>query len=221
MNSLGPDCAAGAPALDSETWEGGAGAGETGLLAAGVGAATDPLDALAPIELNIRVNAPGAADPAGAPLSVFDIPPGATGLDSETWEGVAVEIPTVCSSGGFSIATGLNTRATSFVRPVSGALGAAFDPALAPAPGIVSACSMRVNSPGLRDASGSAAGSGAGSFTGSAPTETEGAATAGLGSSASAAFFSGVACPSNEASKSSSARGAAGTCPKTPVALDG
>ena len=226
VNSPGPDCAPGAPNLSDaadETWEGGAGAGETRLFAAG----EDSLDALPPIELNMRVNAPGPDCSAGAP--------GFSDAADENWEGSAgetglpaVEIPTVASFGGFSIVTGLNTRATSFARPLSDVSGApdaldpAFDPALPPAPGIVSACSMRVNSPGLGDASAPAAGIGAGSFTGSAAMGAAGdVGTASLGSSAFSAFVSGIACPSNEASKSSSARGAACTCPKTPVALDG
>ena len=89
MNAPGSDCAAGAPGLDSETWEGpeagventlvnspgaelGA-AGEGG--AAGTGAVDDEFEERASGLENIRVNSPGT-DCAGG-----------RGPDSERWEG--------------------------------------------------------------------------------------------------------------------------------------
>lgn len=127
-------------------------AGVTGdaLVAAALGeeAGGACLGALGPIELNICVNAPGPDDPAGA---------GAPGPEFGTWETgapsvfgavPAVGIPTVGSTGDLSIATGVKTRFTSSVRPVLGA-GLALEPA--PLPGMISACSMRVNSPGLAE----------------------------------------------------------------------
>jgi hypothetical protein len=206
VNSPGPDGGADCGA----TWGvGGVGDGDTGVLASARGSFGPP------IELNILVNAPGT-EPAGAP-----------GPALETWE--AVDIPTVGSFGGFSIATGLKTRATSFVRPVPPAELDGLDPALPLAPGIVSACSMRVNSPGLREGSGGAGGAAAGSFTGSGGSGATacigGAVNAGcggaVGAGGAASGALGVVCPSSDASKSSSARGAEDTCPKTPVALDG
>jgi len=243
VNALGSDCVAGVGVTVDGT-----GALDTGLEnifvnspgadfgAAGEGsAATGAVDDGALVDgacgedasgfENIRVNSPGA-DCAGCP-----------GLDSERLEGGACAGETGLLSGaefsvagrsrGFSIATGLKTRATSFVRPslgTPGAFGTAFDPAAPPlVSGVVSACSMRVNSPALRDASGPPAG--AASFTASCAGGNVGcvgdATTAGSGGSAASTFFSGAACLSSEASKSSSARGAARTCPKTPVALDG
>jgi hypothetical protein len=248
VNSPGPDGGADLSAAANETWEGGVGVGDTGpglmgdippelenilvnspgpdggatcgvgeagagaigvLQAGGAGSG----EALPPTELNIRVNAPGPDDPAVAADPAFG-------------SGDAVEIPTVGSFGGFSMATGLKTRATSSVRPVPDvALEPALEPALPLAPGIVSACSMRVNSPGLREASGCTGGVGVGAM-GVLATVAAGcgaAAASGFGEaaggSASGAF--GVACPSSDASRSSSARGEAATCPKTPVALDG
>ncbi|HEV2325751.1 MAG TPA: hypothetical protein VGS10_17505 [Terracidiphilus sp.] len=194
VNSPGADC-------DATCGAGGAGAGETGVLA---GAS---LGAFAFIELNIRVKAPGPA------LSVFPAPLPAMGT------------PTVGSMFGFSMATGLKTRATSSVFPEG---GAALFAAPASVPGVVSACSMRVKSPGPREVSGCAGGAATGSFAGSdatGPHACGGAwAAAGGGGAAgsfSGAFFCCAPCPSSDASKSSSARGGAATCPKIPVALDG
>jgi hypothetical protein len=220
VNSPGPDCGVGAPAtdcdagapgLDSETWEGCA---ENGVLPAGAPGCVPPLP---PIELNICVNAPGP-ELAGVPDP--DCGAGAPGLDSETWE--TVETPTVGSFGGFSMATGLKTRATSSVRPVPDGV---LDPALPLAPGTVSACSMRVNSPGPDcvgapglDSETWEGGVGAGAI-GALEIGAAAGCGAAAGGAASGAF--GVACPRSDASKSSSARGAAGTCPKTPVALEG
>jgi len=90
VNAPGSDCAAGAPGLDSETWEGpeagventlvnspgaelGA-AGEGG--AAGTGAVDDEFEERASGLENIRVNSPGPGCAVGGP-----------GLDSETGEG--------------------------------------------------------------------------------------------------------------------------------------
>lgn len=209
MNSPGPDFGAGCGATCGV---GGVGDGDIGVLAAARGSFGPP------IELNICVNAPGPDDPAGA-WETAAPSAGANPLP-------AVEIPTVGSFGCFSIATGLKTRATSSVRPVPAGLDG-LDPALPLCPGTVSACSMRVNSPGLRAGSGWGGGAGTGSFTGwDATGAADGAGGAGnagcggtAGGAASGAF--GVACPSSDASKSSSARGAEDTCPKTPVALDG
>ena len=199
VNSPGADCGATCGA-------GGTGVGDTGVLLAAAS-----LGALALIELNICVNEPGD-ELAGAPGPAFGVSAGGA-------PPAIVGMPTVGSFGGFSIATGLKTRATSSVRPVlDAALGTALELPLAP--GMVSACSMRVNSPGLREGSGCAGGAATGSFTGSTATGAGGAAaTLGAGGAASGAF--GVACPNSDASKSSSARGAADTWPKTPVALDG
>ena len=200
VNSPGADC-------DATCGVGGVGAGETGPLDAGGAAAAGSLGALAFIELNMRVNALGPA------LSFFPAPLPAVG------------IPAVGSMFGFSMATGLKTRATSSVFPEG---GAAVLPAAASVPGVVSACSMRVKSPGPREASGGAGGAATGSFTGSGATGPHACggapAAAGCGGAAGSftgAFFSGAPCPSSDASKSSSARGDAATVPKIPVALDG
>ncbi|HEV2136457.1 MAG TPA: hypothetical protein VGR47_19695 [Terracidiphilus sp.] len=160
VNSPGPDFCAGAPGPAFANWDGGTatcgvggvGEGETGVLASARGSFGPP------IELNIFVNAPGADDPAcPAPSGVANPLP-------------AVDIPTVGSLGCFSIATGLKTRATSFVRPVPPAwLADGLEPAPPLAPGIVNACSMRVNSPGLREGSG-CGGAATGCFTGSGAT---------------------------------------------------
>ena len=67
VNSPGADCA-GAPGLDSETWEGGVGVGAIGVLMGGAAGSGEPLP---PIELNICVNEPGPDDPEGAPGPAF------------------------------------------------------------------------------------------------------------------------------------------------------
>ena len=208
VNSPGAECGA-------TCGVGGVGVGEAGEVVAAAAAGSGA--ALPPMELNMRVNEPGP-DLAGAPAPALG-----------TWE--TVEIPDVGSFGGFSIATGLKTCATSSVRPML-APGAALGPALPLAPGIVSACSMRVNSPGP-DCAGAAGVSAAAIGDGGVGVGVIGVleicAATGCGVAAATAFdvsgssgcFSGVAWPRSEANRSSSARGAAGTCPKTPVALEG
>lgn len=199
VNSPGPvDAAAGGAALCN-----GAG-GALGFCAAGIDPCPD--DALGPIELNIRVNAPGSPEPAGAAISAGGAPP------------ASAAVSPVGVFGGFSIATGLKTRATWSVFPV---LGAAPEPVS----GVVRAFSIRVNSPGeLVSAGGAGAAAGCcaastGAEAGIAGEET--GAAEGASCFTSGSSFAGEPCCSSDASRSSSARGADCTCPKIPVALDG
>jgi hypothetical protein len=154
---------------------------------------------------------------------------GASGAASTRFSGA-----TAGNAGGvwpeaaiFSIGTGLNTLASSSLGRAGGA---------AIGSGVLSACSMRVNSP-----CGAGAAGGAGTRTGSAPIEVGGAGCAdgngtgsapkmeggaeacaggGCGGGAAAAGSCGF-FPKAASISSSSCVGELGTLPKIPVALDG
>jgi hypothetical protein len=160
---------------------------------------------------------------------------GTMGVGSGRFSGVtAGKAGGVCPEAAiFSIGTGVKTLASSSLGRTAGALAGS---------GVLSACSMRVNSPGP-------AGVGAGAVgiaTGSAPKEVGGAGTgacdagengtgwapsdvggAGAGETGgvgggggAAAAGSGAFLPSAASRSSSSREGVLGTVPKIPVALE-
>jgi hypothetical protein len=196
------------------------GAGCAGALGAASGAF---------IARNIAVKLPGSLPPGAAAgaddAGAKDAGAGGAGANGAGAGGACFSGATAGNAGGvwpeaaiFSIGTGLKTLANSSLGRAGGA---------AIGSGVLSACSMRVNSP-CPDAAGGGAGAGAagalGNGTGSAPNmdgdaaAVEGAAGAAAGGATAAGscgFF-----PRAASRSSSSCVGEFGTLPKIPVALE-